>query len=276
MPSAKTAPPSPAIILVEPQLGENIGMVARAMANFGLAELRLVAPRDGWPNEKARAAASRADHVIDGVVVFETLQEAIADLQYVGATTARPRDNFKPVVGPVEAGRALRTRAASGMRTGLMFGRERFGLNNEEIGLADEIITFPVNPEFSSLNIAQAVLLMSYEWMKAGLENETDTNFSGPDLTPADKRHIHGFLDHLDQALSARGYFRPATKKPKMLDNMRAVFTRPGFTEPEVRVLRGILSSLDYFSPKEPRGAGYPERKRQADMSPDEAGQDDE
>ncbi|MGB3502401.1 MAG: RNA methyltransferase [Mesorhizobium sp.] len=276
MPSAKTAPPSPAIILVEPQLGENIGMVARAMANFGLAELRLVAPRDGWPNEKARAAASRADHVIDGVVVFETLQEAIADLQYVGATTARPRDNFKPVVGPVEAGRALRTRAASGMRTGLMFGRERFGLNNEEIALADEIITFPVNPEFSSLNIAQAVLLMSYEWMKAGLENETDTNFSGPDLTPADKRHIHGFLDHLDQALSARGYFRPATKKPKMLDNMRAVFTRPGFTEPEVRVLRGILSSLDYFSPKEPRGAGYPERKRQADMSPDEAGQDDE
>ena len=257
--------PLPAIILVEPQLGENIGMVARAMANFGLTELRLVAPRDGWPSEKARAAASRADHVIDGTVVFETLKEAVADLHYVGATTARPRDNFKPVIGPVEAGRKLRGFAAGGQRTGLMFGRERFGLYNEEIGLADEIVTFPVNPQFSSLNIAQAVLLMSYEWLKAGLEHETDTNFAGPDLTPADKRHVHGFLDHLEQALDARGYFRPAEKKPKMLDNVRAVFTRPGFTESEVKVLRGVIASLDYFSPKEPRGAGYPERKAKAD-----------
>jgi len=266
---------APAIILVEPQLGENIGMVARAMANFGLTELRLVNPRDGWPNEKAQAAASRADHVIDGVVVFETLQEAVADLQYVGATTARPRDNFKPVVGPVEAGRGLQGRSAAGLRTGLMFGRERFGLYNEEIAMADEIITFPVNPQFSSLNIAQAVLLMSYEWMKSGLAHETDTNFAGPDLTPADKRHIHGFLDHLDAALSARGYFRPAAKKPKMLDNVRAVFTRPGFTEPEVKVLRGVLASLDYFSPNEPRGAGYPERKRNADLGIDKDASDD-
>ncbi len=267
--------PAPVIILVEPQLGENIGMVARAMANFGLSELRLVKPRDGWPNEKAKAAASRADHVIDGVVVFETLQQAVADLQYVGATTARPRDNFKPVVGPVEAAQKLRTASRSALRTGLMFGRERFGLYNEEIALADEIVTFPVNPEFSSLNIAQAVLLMSYEWLKSGLERETDTNFAGPDLTPADKRHIHGFLEHLDAALSARGYFRPAAKKPKMLDNVRAVFTRPGFTEPEVKVLRGVLSSLDYFSPKEPRGAGYPDRKRQADLGVDGETSDD-
>ena len=259
--------PLPAIILVEPQLGENIGMVARAMANFGLAELRLVKPRDGWPNESARATASRADHVIDAVAVFGTLQEAVADLAYVGATTARPRDNFKPVIGPVEAGRGLRARSRSGLRTGLLFGRERFGLFNEEIALADEIVTFPVNAEFSSLNIAQAVLLMSYEWMKSGLERETDTAFAGPDLTPADKRHIHGFLDHLEHALDARGYFRPAEKKPKMLDNVRAVFTRPGFTEPEVKVLRGVLASLDYFSPKEPRGSGYPERKRQADQA---------
>ena len=265
-PADPPEPSAPVIILVEPQLGENIGMVARAMANFGLAELRLVNPRDGWPSEKARAAASRADHVIDGVVVFDTLQDAVADLTYVGATTARPRDNFKPVVGPVEAGRTLRARANAGQRTGLLFGRERFGLYNEEIGLADEIVTFPVNPQFSSLNIAQAVLLMSYEWMKSGLERETDTNFAGPDLTPADKHHIHGFLDHLDAALSARGYFRPAAKKPKMLDNVRAVFTRPGFTEQEVKVLRGVLASLDYFSPKEPRGAGYPERKRKADL----------
>jgi tRNA/rRNA methyltransferase len=256
---------APAIILVEPQLGENIGMVARAMANFGLSELRLVKPRDGWPNESARATASRADHVIDGVAVFETLAEAVADLAYVSATTARPRDNFKPVLGPVDAGRVLRTRSRAGQPTGILFGRERFGLFNEEIALADEIVTFPVNAEFSSLNIAQAVLLMSYEWMKSGLENETDTAFAGPDLTPADKRHIHGFLDHLESALDTRGYFRPPPKKPKMLDNVRAVFTRPGFTEPEVKVLRGVLASLDYFSPKEPRGAGYPDRKREAD-----------
>src|SRR6185312_6329902 len=173
----------PAIILVEPQLGENIGMVARAMANFGLSELRLVNPRDGWPNEKARAAASKADHVIDGVVVFETLEQAVADLNFVFATTARERDGFKPVRGPEQAGAALRGRTAAGERTGILFGRERFGLSNEEVGLADEIVTFPVNPAFASLNIAQAVLLMSYEWMKSGFDAETATPFSGPEMT---------------------------------------------------------------------------------------------
>ena len=158
--------PAPAIILVEPQLGENIGMVARAMANFGLTELRLVNPRDGWPNDKARAAASRADHVIDGAVLFPTLTEAIADLNFVFATTARERDGFKPVRAPGEAVRALRTRGSAGQKTGILFGRERIGLENEEVALADEIVTFPVDPTFASLNIAQAVLLMSYEWMK--------------------------------------------------------------------------------------------------------------
>ncbi len=246
--TAKSAA-GPAIVLVEPQLGENIGMVARAMANFGLTELRLVNPRDGWPSEKARAAASRADHVIDAVRVFSDLPSAIADLNFVFATTARERDGFKPVRGPVEAGRALRARGAAGQRTGILFGRERFGLDNEEVGLADEIVTFPVDPSFASLNIAQAVLLMSYEWMKSGLEDETATNFSGPDMSPA----------------STRGYFRPPEKKPKMVDNLRAVLTRAGFAEPELRVLRGVIASLDYFSPKVPRGAGYPERKAKAD-----------
>ncbi len=255
----------PAIILVEPQLGENIGMVARAMANFGLGELRLVSPRDGWPNEKARAAASKADHVIDGVVVFATLREAIDDLNYVVATTARERDGFKPVLGPVEAGRKLRSLFSQGQRTGILFGRERFGLYNEEVGLADEIVTFPVNPAFASLNIAQAALLMSYEWMKSGLETETETAFRGPEMVPAPKQALHGFLDHLEEALAARGYFRPATKKPKMVDNLRAVLTRPGFSEAEIKVLRGVVASLDYFSPKEPRGALYPERKARAD-----------
>ncbi|MER8751960.1 RNA methyltransferase [Mesorhizobium sp. M1050] len=248
----------PAIILVEPQLGENIGMVARAMANFGLVELRLVNPRDGWPSEKARAAASRADHVIDAVTVFDDLASALADLNFVFATTARQRDGFKSVRGPVEAGRMLRARHAMGQRTGILFGRERFGLYNDEVGLADEIVTFPVDPDFSSLNIAQAALLMSYEWMKSGLEDETKTNFSGPDMKPASKEELHGLFAYLEGALEARGYFRPAPKKPKMVDNLRAVLTRPGFAEPELKVLRGIISSLDRFSPAMPRGDGSP------------------
>ncbi|MER8443230.1 RNA methyltransferase [Mesorhizobium sp. M1066] len=248
----------PAIILVEPQLGENIGMVARAMANFGLSELRLVNPRDGWPSEKARAAASRADHVIDAVRVFDDLASALADLNFVFATTARQRDGFKSVRGPVEAGRMLRTHHAMGQRTGILFGRERFGLYNDEVGLADEIVTFPVDPDFSSLNIAQAALLMSYEWMKSGLEDETKTNFSGPDMKPASKEELHGLFAYLEGALEARGYFRPAPKKPKMVDNLRAVLTRPGFAEPELKVLRGIISSLDRFSPAMPRGDGSP------------------
>ena len=262
MPATKdsdtSATAGPAIILVEPQLGENIGMVARAMANFGLVELRLVNPRDGWPSEKARAAASRADHVIDAVKVFDDLASALADLNFVFATTARQRDGFKSVRGPVEAGRVLRARHETGQRTGILFGRERFGLYNDEVGLADEIVTFPVDPDFSSLNIAQAALLMSYEWMKSGLEDETKTNFSGPDMKPASKEELHGLFAYLEGALEARGYFRPVPKKPKMVDNLRAVLTRAGFAEPELKVLRGIISSLDRFSPAMPRGDGSP------------------
>ena len=265
----------PAIVLVEPQLGENIGTAARAMANFGLSDLRLVNPRDGWPNEKAIATASKADHVIRAVQVFEKLDHAIGDLNFVMATTARERDNFKPVRGPVEAGRALRTRSQAGQRTGILFGREKFGLFNEEVGLADEIVTFPVNPAFASLNIAQALLRMSYEWMKTGLDNETDTNFRGPENPPAPKEQLQGLFDHLEAALDTRGYFRPAPKKPKMVDNLRAVLTRPGFSEAELKVLRGIVASLDYFSPKQPRGAGYPERKAKADREADASDEDD-
>jgi tRNA/rRNA methyltransferase len=246
---------APAIILVEPQLGENIGMVARAMANFGLAELRLVNPRDGWPNDKAVAAASRADHVVNAATLHGTLDDAVADLNYMLATTARERDGFKPVLGPVDAAAQLRQRSRSAQKTGILFGRERFGLYNEEIARADAIVTFPVNPEYASLNIAQAVLLMAYEWMKSGLENASQTAFAGPEFPPAERRELQGLIDHLDEALSARGYFRPPSKKPKMLDSLQAVLTRPGFTEPEIRVLRGVVSSLDRFSPHEPRGA---------------------
>jgi tRNA/rRNA methyltransferase len=263
LPKASAA--GPVIILVAPQLGENIGMVARAMANFGLSELRLVAPRDGWPNEKAIAAASRATHVVENAKVYDDLRSAIADLTFVFATTARERDSFKPVRGPVEAARMLRSHEAGGSRTGVLFGREKFGLDNDEISLADEIVTFPVDPAYASLNVAQAVLLLAYEWRKTGLERETDIPFTGPEMVPAPKEELHGLLEHLELALETRGYFRPPSRKAKMADKLRAVLTRPAFSAGEIKVLRGIVSSLDFFSPKEPRGAGYPERKARAD-----------
>lgn len=248
----------PVIILVEPQLGENIGMVARAMANFGLSELRLVNPREQWPNDKARAAASKADHVIDGATVHASLADAIGDLNHVLATTARERDGFKPVLGPAEAARGMRVRHVGGERTGLLFGRERFGLYNEEIGLADAIVTFPVNPAFASLNIAQAVLLVAYEWMKASLEEGREAPFPGPEFVPAPKESLIGLFGQVETALDTRGYFRPPAKKPKMVDNLRAVLTRPAFSEKEIQVLRGVVASLDRFTPAYPRGAARP------------------
>lgn len=248
----------PVIILVEPQMGENIGMVARAMANFGLSELRLVNPRDGWPNEKAQAAASKADHVIEGTKVFETLEEAIADLNFVYATTARERDGFKPVRSPVVAAQTLRARFTAGEGTGILFGRERWGLSNEEVALADEIVTFPVNPAFASLNIAQAVLLMSYEWMKSGMEDLGSVPFQATEQTQSTKEQLHGLYDQLEEALESRNYFHPPAKKPKMIDNLRAVLSRRAFTEQEISVMRGVISSLDRFSRQYPRGSRAP------------------
>ncbi|MDC9833394.1 RNA methyltransferase [Rhizobium binxianense] len=248
----------PAIILVEPQMGENIGMVARAMANFGLAELRLVNPRDGWPNEKALATASKADHVIEATKVYDTLEQAVADLNFVYATTARERDGYKPVRSPVVAAETLRARFRAAEGTGILFGRERWGLTNEEVALADEIVTFPVNPAFASLNIAQAVLLMSYEWMKSGMEDVGAVPFQAMGQTPSTKEQLFGLFDQLEEALDARGYFHPAGKKPKMVDNLRAVLSRRAFTEQEISVLRGVISSLDRFSRKSPRGGRFP------------------
>ncbi len=238
----------PAIILVEPQLGENIGMVARAMANFGLVELRLVNPRDGWPSDKARAAAAKADHVIDGTVVFDTLEEAIADLNFVYATTARHRDGFKPVRSPVTAAETLRTKFRSGEKTGILFGREKSGLSNEDVALADEIVTFPVNPAFASLNIAQAVLLMSYEWMKSGMDDVHAVPFDAPEQPAATKEQVIGMFEHLEEALEVRNYFHPPHKKAKMIENLRAVFSRRAFTGPEIHVVRGVISSLDRYA----------------------------
>lgn len=249
----------PVIVLVEPQLGENIGMVARAMANFGLAELRLVNPRDGWPNEKAVAAASKADHILEATRIYQNLQDAVADLNLVFATTARSRDGFKQVRGPTEASRIMRSRHGLGERVGILFGRERFGLDNAEISLADEIVTFPVNPAFASLNIAQAVLLMSYEWMNSNVDQNSELPFSGPQMRPAEKQVLHGLFEHLEKALEKRGYFRPPQRRPAMEQHLRAALSRPQFSAEEIRLLRGVISSLDRFSPKSPRGSGAPE-----------------
>jgi len=254
----------PAIILVEPQMGENIGMVACAMANFGLVELRLVNPRDGWPNERAQATASKADHIIEATKVYETLEQAIADLNFVYATTARERDGYKPVRSPVVAAETLRTKFKAGEGTGILFGRERWGLTNEEVALADEIVTFPVNPAFASLNIAQAVLLMSYEWMKSGMEDLGEVPFQALEQRPSTKEQLFGLFEQLEEALDARNYFHPAGKKPKMVDNLRAVLSRRAFTEQEISVLRGVISSLDRFTRKSPRGSGSHPRPSKA------------
>jgi tRNA/rRNA methyltransferase len=250
--------PAPAIILVEPQLGENIGTAARAMANFGLADLRLVAPRDGWPSDKARAAASRADHVIDAARLFPRLEDAVADLSFVYATTARTRGLPKQVFGPRDAVAELRARGGRGERTGVLFGRERWGLTNEEIALADAIVTFPVNPAFASLNIAQAVLLMSYEWMSAGLDGTLPARGAVPaiELTPAPKDELIGLMQHLERALEPCGYFRSPDKRPTMVHNLRAILQRAGFTHSEVRVLRGVVAALERHGARSGEGAG--------------------
>jgi tRNA/rRNA methyltransferase len=239
---------TPAIILVEPQLGENIGAAARAMANFGLTDLRLVAPRDGWPNERAIASASRADHVINAAQVFDTVEQAVADLVFVYATTARNRDIPKVVRGPQFAARHLRQRFEAGQKAGLLFGRERWGLVNEEINLADELVTFPVNPVFASLNIAQAVLLMAYEWMSSGVGEDglsTRNPIQPFDSRPSEKAHLIGFLDHLEAALDVAGYFKEADLRTSKREKLRALFQRAGLTRHEVDALRGVVSALE-------------------------------
>jgi tRNA/rRNA methyltransferase len=236
--------PSPAVILCEPQLGENIGTTARAMANFGLWDLRLVNPRDGWPNERAIAAASRAEHVLDKVQVFETTEAAIADLSLVYATTARRRDLQKPVLGPEEAAQRVIGHIEGGARAGILFGRERWGLYNEEIALSDAIVTLPVEAAFASLNIAQAVLIIAYEWRR-----QTDLGkqllFTETLADPASKGELIGLFEHLEEALDRAGFFTAPDKRPTVVNNLRAMLGRGTLSAQEVRTLRGVISSLD-------------------------------
>ncbi|WP_417309658.1 RNA methyltransferase [Devosia sp.] len=236
--------PSPAVILCEPQLGENIGTTARAMANFGLWDLRLVKPRDGWPNERAVAAASRADHVIERVRVFDTVEAAVADLSLVLATTARRRDLQKPVHGPEEASRRVIAHIETGAGAGILFGRERWGLMNEEVALADAIVTLPVEAAFASLNIAQAVLIMAYEWRRqSDLGNELP--FSGGLEPVARREELLGLFDHLEETLDRTGFFKSPERRPYVVNNLRGIFTRAGLSDQEIRTLRGVISSID-------------------------------
>ncbi len=238
----------PAVILVRPQLAVNIGMCARAMANFGLSDLRLVNPREGWPRtgalrKGAYAAAAGAVHVLEAAKLFSSLEEAVADLNGLYATTARERGQLKPVLAADAAMTEVAARALGGEKLGLLFGPERTGLDNEEVALADEIITFPVNPAYASLNLAQAVLLVGYEWMKAAHSGAPP--FQPPERSPAAPREmILSFFGYLEGELERVGFFRPPAKRPVMQNNLRNMFHRMGLSEQDVRSFRGMIVRL--------------------------------
>lgn len=245
---------TPAVILVEPQLADNIGMVARAMANFGLDELRLVAPRDGWPNDKARIAASGANYVIDDAQAYATFADSIADLNWVAATTARQRDLRKPVLTPEQTIAEIKARTLRGERCGILFGRERNGLETDEIANADAIVMIPVNSRFASLNLAQATLLLGYEWMRVNDEASLGrvTTYEQPLQSglylnhdrPATKAELEGLFAHLEAELERLGFFNAPHKRPTVVRNIRTMLGRMQATEQEVRTLRGIVATL--------------------------------
>jgi len=233
----------PAVVLVEPQLGENIGMAARAMLNCGLDDLRLVAPRDGWPNPAAEKAASGAGAVLDGARVYESTGAAIADLHRVYAASARSRGMVKPIVTPRRAADELRTAARDGIAAGVLFGPERAGLTNDDAAVADAIIAVPLNPAFASLNLAQAVLIVGYEWFQAGADAPArDLPYAGG--RPATKDELINFFARLEQALDEAGFLKPPEKRPSMAVNLRDIFARADLSEQEVRTLHGVVSAL--------------------------------
>jgi tRNA/rRNA methyltransferase len=237
------AGPGPVVILVEPQLGENIGAAARAMANFGLSRLRLVRPRQAWPNDKARIMAAGADRVLDGAELYDTLEAAIADCSFVLATTARAHDQAKPVVGPAEAAALLAPRVAAGQTVALLFGRERNGLENDEVALADRIVTLPINPAFASLNLAQAVVIVAYEWFK--LASSETLPFAMPQKSPtAPKEQLLAFFVSLERELEKVEFFRPPDKRETMQINLRNIFTRMQPTQQDVQTLHGVIMSI--------------------------------
>jgi tRNA/rRNA methyltransferase len=229
---------APIIVLVRPQLGENIGKAARAMLNFGLTELRMVEPRDGWPNPSAGPAAAGADIVLDRAQVYATTAEAVADCAHVYATTVRKRGVTKPVVTPEAAAREISGRSG---RSAILFGPERSGLETDDVALARAILTVPINPEFGSLNLAQAVILCAYEWSKfAKLEQPTAEDV----LPPAPQAELEGLIAQLELMLEPNGYFLPKARAASTKRTLRTILTRPGWNHLEVRTLRGVLSTL--------------------------------
>ncbi len=238
----------PAIILVRPQLAVNIGMCARAMANFGLSDLRLVSPREGWPRtgalkKGANAAAAGAVHLLEGAKLYDSLPEAIADLNFVYATTARERGQFKPILTPGEAMPEAARAIAAGQKRGVLFGPERTGLSNDEVALADVIMTFPVNEAYASLNLAQAVLLVGYEFMRAN-SGARAPFAADPGSPPAPREMVLSFFDYLEGELERAGFFRPLAKAPVMRRNLRNIFHRLSLSAQDISTLRGMFVRL--------------------------------
>lgn len=232
----------PAVILVDPQLGENIGTAARAMLNCGLTDLRLVRPRDGWPNPKAVRASSGADIVIDNARLYDRTEDAVADLTRVYATTARQRYMVKPVVTPRQAAAEMRAATDAGP-CGVLFGRERTGLENDDLALADALLNVPLNPGFTSLNLAQAVLLIGYEWFTAA-DDTPGRRLSDAGHAPATKDELVNLFRHLEQELDAAEFFHVDAKRPSMVRNLRNMLQRADLTDQEVRTLHGVVTAL--------------------------------
>ncbi|MPZ55053.1 MAG: TrmJ/YjtD family RNA methyltransferase [Rhizobiales bacterium] len=237
------AKPCPVVVLVEPQLGENIGAAARAMANFGLSQLRLVKPQQPWPNAKARMMASGADRILDSTQLYPTLKDAIADCTLVFAATARAHDQAKPVVDAAAAVQEMAPHIAASETVALVFGRERNGLENDEVGLADRIVTLPVNPAFASLNLAQAVLILAYEWFR--LAGGGVLPFAMPEKSaPAPKQQLHAFFDSLERELEKVEFFRPPEKRETMITNLRNIFHRMQPSQQDIQTLHGVIMTI--------------------------------
>lgn len=234
---------TPVVILVRPQLGENIGMAARAMLNCGLSTLRLVAPRDGWPNERAQRAASGADIVLEKAEVFDSVGEAVADLERVIATTARNRELTQRILTPRHAASEMRNWVGQGRGVGILFGPERTGLENDDMVHADTALSIPLNPQFSSLNMAQAVLLVAYEWTTAG-DTTPVSRMAEHATRPATKEELQNLFDHLERALDQSGFLRNKEMRPSMVLNLRALLQRAEMTEQEARTFHGVIKFL--------------------------------
>ena len=234
---------APAVVLVHPQLGENIGAAARAMLNFGLTDLRLVAPRDGWPNPDAVPMAAGAARLLDDARVFDTTEAAVADLSYLLAATARRREIEVPVIGTSEVGPQLHAASREGVATGILFGPEKAGLTNADVALADAILTYPINPAFQSLNLAQAVGVFSYIWGSSANADVPEV-FEGLRGEVAPREDLVRLMEHLEDELERAGFFHPPEKRALMSQNIRAPLTRAQMTEQEVRTFRGIVKAL--------------------------------